>query len=68
MQPVTPATATPSPVPSSAGRERGKISAFETTLAREWIDVCLCMGTATHVASLLQRYQQKGPNSEEALS
>ena len=27
----------------------------------------LCMGAATHVASLLQRYQQKGPNSEGTL-
>ena len=34
------------------------------TLTLEWIAERLCMGAATHVASLLHRCQQKGPNSE----
>src|ERR1039458_9309824 len=33
----------------------------------EWIADRLCMGAATHVASLLQRHNQKGPASEETL-
>jgi hypothetical protein len=39
----------------------------ETTMALEWIADRLCMGAATHVASLLQRHNQKGPSSEETL-
>ena len=39
----------------------------ETTLALEWMAERLCTGAAIHVASLLQRYQQKGPNSELTL-
>ena len=33
----------------------------------EWIADRLCMGAATHVASLLQRHNQKGPTREETL-
>jgi hypothetical protein len=39
----------------------------ETTMTLEWIADRLCMGAATHVASLLQRYSRKGPSSEESL-
>ncbi len=39
----------------------------ETTMSLEWIAERLCMGGATHVTSLLQCYQQKGPNSEGTL-
>jgi hypothetical protein len=39
----------------------------ETTMTLEWIADRLCMGAATHVASLLQRHHQKGPSSEETL-
>ena len=39
----------------------------ETTMTLEWIADRLCMGAATHVASLLQRHNQKGPSSEETL-
>ena len=39
----------------------------ETTMTLEWIAERLCMGAATHLASLLQRYQQKSPNSGETL-
>jgi len=45
-----------------AARLRGEI-----TLTLEWIAQRLCLGAVTHVPSLLQRYQQKGPNSEETL-
>jgi hypothetical protein len=34
----------------------------ETTMTLEWIADRLCMGAATHVASLLQRHCQKGPS------
>ena len=40
---------------------------FLDTMTLEWIADRLCMGAATHVASLLQRHNQKGPNSEETL-
>ena len=36
----------------------------ETTMTLEWIADRLCMGAATHVASLLQRHNQEGRNSE----
>ena len=39
----------------------------ETTMTLEWIADRLCMGAATHVASLLQRHSRKGPSSEETL-
>ena len=39
----------------------------ETTMTLDWIAACLCMGAATHVASLLQRLNQKGQDSEETL-
>ncbi len=39
----------------------------ETTMTLEWIADRLCMGAATHVACLLQRYVQKVSNSEETL-
>jgi hypothetical protein len=39
----------------------------ETTMTLEWIADRLCMGAATHVASLLQRRNQEGRNSEETL-
>jgi hypothetical protein len=39
----------------------------ETTMTLEWIAGRLCMGVATHVASLLQRLSQKGPSSEGTL-
>ena len=37
----------------------------ETTMTLEWIADRLSMGAATHVASLLQRYNQKGASSGE---
>jgi len=39
----------------------------ETTMTLEWIANRLCMGAATHVASLLQRQSQKAQNSEKTL-
>jgi hypothetical protein len=39
----------------------------QTTMTLKWIDDRLCMGAATHVASLLQRHHQKRPSSEETL-
>jgi hypothetical protein len=39
----------------------------ETNMTLEWIADRLCMGAATHVASLLQRYNHKGSNSEGTL-
>jgi hypothetical protein len=39
----------------------------ETTMTLKWIADRLCMGTATHGASLLQRHCKKGPSSEESL-
>ena len=39
----------------------------ETTMTLEWIADRLCMGAATHVASLLHRQSQKAQNSEETL-
>jgi len=39
----------------------------ETTMTLEWIATRLCMGVDTHVASLLQRQNQKPTNSEETL-
>jgi len=39
----------------------------ETTMTLEWIADRLCLGAATHFASLLQRQSQKGPSSEETL-
>ena len=39
----------------------------QATMTWEWIADRLCMGAATHVASLLQRHNQKGPSSEEPL-
>jgi len=39
----------------------------ETTMTLEWIAKPLCMGTPTYVASLLQRQNQKLPNSEKTL-
>ena len=39
----------------------------ETTMTLERIADRLCLGAATHVASLLQRQSQKGPSSEETL-
>ena len=39
----------------------------ETTMTLEWIADRLCMGAATHVASLLQRHSREGISSEETL-
>jgi hypothetical protein len=39
----------------------------EATMTLAWIADRLCMGTDTHVASLLQRYNQSGANSGETL-
>ncbi len=39
----------------------------ETTMTLEWIAERLCMGAPTHVASLLQRLNQRLSNSEETL-
>jgi len=39
----------------------------ETTMTLEWIASRLCMGAATHVASLRQRHNEKGLSSEETL-
>ena len=39
----------------------------ETTMTLGWIAERLCMGAPTYVASLLQRHNQKGPNSGETL-
>ena len=39
----------------------------ETTMTLEWIAERLCMGATTHVACLLQRYQQRAANSKETL-
>jgi REP element-mobilizing transposase RayT len=39
----------------------------ETTMTLDWIAGRLSMGAATHVASLLQRVNQKGQGSEETL-
>ena len=39
----------------------------ETTMTLEWIAKRLCMGAATHVASLLHRQNQKPQTSEETL-
>ena len=39
----------------------------KTTMTLEWIADRLCMGAATHVASLLQRRNQEGRNSEVTL-
>jgi hypothetical protein len=38
----------------------------ETSMTLEWIGERLWMVAAPHIVSLLQRYQQKGPNGEEA--
>ena len=40
----------------------------ETMMTLEWIADRLCVRAATHVASLLQRHNQKGPSSDETLS
>jgi hypothetical protein len=37
----------------------------ETTMTLEWIAARLRMGTATHVAALLQRLERKSQNSEK---
>ena len=39
----------------------------KTTMTLEWIADRLCMEAATHVASLLQRRNQEGRNSEVTL-
>ena len=39
----------------------------ETSMTLEWIANRLCMGAATHVASLLQRHTEKTQNSEKTL-
>ena len=39
----------------------------ETTMTLKWIASRLCMGAATHVASLLQRQTQKPQTSEKTL-
>jgi hypothetical protein len=39
----------------------------ETTMTLEWIADRLCLGAPTHVASLLQRHNQKGASCGESL-